>query len=638
MSLLGLVLMPGCSSSEDSIDINEENVPTVKAKFIFSFDGQVAGRHKASTRMDADVVQNTGEFRGISDVRMLCFNQYPSKDSKKIGKTIEMRTTDETVDVSQNNDHSEFREVNVPIGTNHFSFYAKATDDVPIVSHVDKMKYGLIETVGLSRSSYQDNSRIRFKPVPICDSDDPFGGSAVGRRLFNLLNDLMSITVSADAPNNKWSTANNLYLNEAYQRMKQLKTLSSYNVQTMLTAIYQFVDIVMSGNKLLVPDDQCYTLAIAIAKKIAECFTTTPTSEGATLTADYQGFPADIYLPAGAARIIWDETTEKFVVPAKQAYGKELDVLSINDYVYPMNLQYQVLSNIVASDEVVVMTDTETGGGSGSGGGSDSGGSGSSTTGSSWQELINDLYEDAPTVVSETTQSVAMVKQVNYAVGQMELKAILANSFLYDAKGKSVDVSDGFTLKGYIVGGQREVDYNFQPVEGSRSYAIYDIFPSLGNTPQKVTASDWTEEDYILGMGTGANDNIYLALELVNDCADFQGADGVIAHGATFYLVANLSPAEGQNYSTSLNQIFDRDHATKVELTINQGWRDANGDGVPDPDLDNEGNPKPLTGLATATYGLPNLDIPHPTVGLSVNLLWERGLYYDDIILSRYKE
>ena len=633
MSFLGLVLMPGCSSSEDSIDNNEENVPTVKARFIFSFDGQVAGRHKSSTRMDADVVQNTGDFRGISDVRMLCFNQYPNKDSKKIGKTIEMKTTDESVDVSQENDYSEFREVNVPVGTNHFSFYAKATDDVPIVSHLDKMKYGLIETVGLSRNSYQDNSGIRFKPVPICSSDDPFGGSAVGLRLFNLLNDLMSITVSADAPNNKWSTANSLYLNEAYQRMKQLKTLSSYNVQTMLAAIYQFVDIVMSGNELLVPDDQCYTLASAIATKIAECFTATPTSEGATLTADYQGFPADIYLPAGAARVTWDETTEKFVVPAKQAYGKELDVLSINDYVYPMNLQYQVLSDIVASDEVVVMTDTETGGGSGSGGGS-----GPSTTGSSWQEMINDLYDDAPTVVSETTRSVAMVNQVNYAVGQMELKAMLANSILYDANGQDVDVSDGFTLKGYIVGGQCEVDYNFQPVEGSRSYAIYDIFPSLGNTPQKVTASDWTEEDYILGMGTGANENIYLALELVNDCADFQGADGVIAHGATFYLVANLAPSEGVGYSTSLNQIFDRDHATKVKLTINQGWRDTNGDGVPDPDLDNEGNPKPLTGLATATYGLPNLEIPHPTVGLSVNLLWERGLYYDDVVLSRYIE
>lgn len=631
MSLLGLVLMSSCSSSEDSIDNNEENVPTVKAKFIFSFDGQVAGHHKSSTRMDANVVQNTGVFRGISDVRMLCFNQYPTKDSKKIGKTIEMKTTDESVDVSQENDYSEFREVNVPLGTNHFSFYAKATDDITVVSHRDKMKYGIIETEGLSRSSYQDNSKIRFKPVPICSSEAPFGGSEVGQRLFDLLNDLMNITVVADAPNNKWSTANSLYLNEAYQRMKQLKTLSSYNVQTMLTAIYKFVDIVMSGDELLVPDNQCYTLASAIATKIAECFTTTPTSEGATLTAAYQGFPDDIYLPAGAARISWDETTEKFVVPAKQAYGKDLDVLSINDYVYPMNLQYQVLSNIVASDEVVVMTDT--GSGSSSGSGTDP-----SNDDANWQNLIDDLYSGASDRVVETTQSVAMVKQVNYAVGQMELKAILANNILYDANGQAVNASDGFTLKGYIVGGQRVVDYNFQPVEDSRSYAIYDIFPSLGDTPQKVTVADWTDKDYILGMGTETNENINLALELVNDCDAFQGADGVIAHGATFYLVANLVPSEGEGYSTSLNQIFDRDHATKVELTINQGWRDKDGDGVPDPDLDDEENPKPLTGLATATYGLPNLDIPHPTVGLSVNLLWERGLYYDDVVLSRYAE
>ena len=45
---------------------------------------------------------------------------------------------------------------------------------------------------------------------------------------------------------------------------------------------------------------------------------------------------------------------------------------------------------------------------------------------------------------------------------------------MYDAKGKLVNVTNGFTLKGYIIGGQREVDYNFQPVEGSPRYAIYD--------------------------------------------------------------------------------------------------------------------------------------------------------------------
>ena len=100
---------------------------------------------------------------------------------------------------------------------------------------------------------------------------------------------------------------------------------------------------------------------------------------------------------------------------------------------------------------------------------------------------------------------------------------------------------------------------------------------------------------------------VNMALELVNDGDNFWGADGVIGHGATFYLVAELDPTGGSNYSTSLNQIFSRDHATQVNLTI--------------------------TSLATATYGLPDLDIPHPLVGVSVNLVWEDGLWYEEIEL-----
>ena len=103
-----------------------------------------------------------------------------------------------------------------------------------------------------------------------------------------------------------------------------------------------------------------------------------------------------------------------------------------------------------------------------------------------------------------------------------------------------------------------------------------------------------------------------MALELVNDCADFQGADGVIAHGATFYLMATLDPNPTNDASAVLNKIFDRDYYTTVYLTI--------------------------TSLAKATYGLPNLDVPHPTLGVSVNLSWEEGLWFDDVVLSRYAE
>jgi len=620
-SLLGLVVLSSCSSSEDTAAIGggEEDVPTVKAKFYFSFSGSVASKQKkASTRMSPDVVQEDGtleKFRGIEDIRMLCFNTYPQETSTKIGKMIEMNSNDPNmVDSVTNEDYSQFREISIPVGTSHFGFYAKAVDAPR--THEERMHYGIIETIGLGKNTYQGNSGIRFRPVPICNSSESLGGSERGKKLLDLLNDLMNITGPEAAPNDKWATVNSLYLNEAYQRMKELKTLSSYNVQTMLAAVNRIVN--QEG-----PDNQGKQLAAAITAKIASCCTSaiTPTSKTIELKEEYQGFPDDIHLPAGAARIEWNAEQGCYVIPDVQAYGKQLNVMSINDYVYPMNLQYQVLSNIVAADKTLLANDSVA-----------AGGTDDEALATSWQELINDLYKEASTVVQQSTQSVAMVQQVNYAVGRLALKARISTDNMYDAKGKPVDVSKGFTLKGYIVGGQREVDYNFQPVTGSREYAIYDT--DLNGGSQLLKRHYFTEPNYILGLGTAHDKNIYLAMELVNNGDDFQGADGVIAHGSTFYLVADLAPSEGTNYSTgSIDQIFSRDHATQVNLTINGGWPDKNGDGVPDPDLDDKGKPKPLTGLATATYGLPNLDIPHPTVGISINLSWGEGLWYEEIIL-----
>ena len=618
MSLLALVLLTACSSGEDAATGGgEEDVPTVKARFMFSFSGNVAGKHKQATRMGNDVVQGEGQdFRGISDVRMLCFNTYPQASSSKIGKMIEMNNSDENViDVSAENELSEFREVSIPIGTSYFGFYARATDQPR--THEERMRYGVIETVGLGRNSYQGNSGVRFRPVQICTSDEPLGGSAAGERLLALLNELMSITGPEAAPNDRWATVNNLYLNEAYRRMTELKTLSSFHVQTMLAAVNRIIHQPFA-------DDQGRQLAAAIAAKIAAACTVAPAANSETiqLKDDYQGFPDDIHLPAGAARIEWNQAQGRYVIPDVQAYGKQLNIMSVNDYCYPMNLQYQVLSNILASDQMVLQDAI-----------ADSTGTAPASEGqANWKKLIDSLYQNANPVVTQTTQSVAMAQEVNYAVGRLALRARISTDNIYDAKGRLVDVTNGFTLKGYIVGGQREVDYNFQPVAGSREYAIYDT--DLNGGSQLLKRHDFTDYNYILGLGTAADKNIYLAMELVNNGQDFQGADGVIAHGATFYLVADLAPSEGTNYTTgSLDQIFCRDKATQVNLTINGGWPDKNGDGVPDPDLDSQGRPKPLTGLATATYGMPRLDVPRPTVGLSVNLRWEEGLWYEDIIL-----
>ncbi len=608
MAVLISLVLQGCSK-EDAGGI-DDSVETVNVRFVFSMLPQQT--KKAKTRMSSDVVQQTGMDRGIDDARMLCYKGYPTASSTKIGEMIEFKNHEDDIISSDttSSEVSEFRQVGVPVGTTHFGFYGTASGYSS--THEDRMKYGVIEVEGLSRTSYHGNSGIRFKPVQICKSEADFGGSTAGAKLLALLNELMTVTSNEAAPNDRWETADDIYLSDSYKSIIELKTLSSHHVALMLAAVNKVVSHTPEGS----PGRQ---LADAIKTKIASVCATAPTETSMTadLKEEYLGFPADIHLPVGAARITWDATQKKFIVPDVQAYGKQFDILSLNDYCYPMNLQYQVLSDIVASDSIVSMpTSSE-----------------ETALSEKWKNLIDSLYKGASTVVQQSTQSVAMKQQVNYAVGKLALKTRIATSDnMYDAKGKLVDVSNGFTLKGYIIGGQREVDYNFQPVAGSKEYAIYDT--DLNGGAQQVKRHYFTEENFILGLGTSSDKDIQIALELVNNGNDFQGADGVIMHGATFYLVANLAPKEGQNYiSGSIDQVFCRDKATTVALTIEGGYPDTDGDGKPDPGLDDYGRVKPLKGLATATYGMPRLDVPKPTLGLSVNLSWGDGLWFDDVIL-----
>ena len=601
--LLAMLLMVGCASgSEEVKEIETVQTPkVVEAQLNFSLPSRITHHKSVTTRMSGEVVQEGSEdddvFRGIDNVHLLCYDQYPTETSTKLGGIVDIKTSGELVnDTVTQDDYALSQGISIPVGTSYFGFYASASEDTetPMTLHERRMHFGVIETVGLDKNTYQDNSGIRFRPVQICNSTDVLGGSVIGHDLLNLLNDLMNITGTEEAPNDKWETAGNIYLNETYQKMTQLTTLSSYNVQTMLGTVVKVI------NQEAV-DEQGSQLVAAITAKIAECCVADPDIAAGTLVLkdSLQGFPDDIHLPAGSARIKWNKEKEEFEVPDVQAYGNDLNVTSVNDYVYPMNLRYQVFSNILASEELVIMSGTDEEGRPVAP---------DSIQYKDWNDVITNGYADAGNVVQPTTQSVAMVKQVEYSVGRLAIRSRIGiESKIRDANGTVVSVTDdSFTLKGYIVGGQREVDYDFQPVMSSRTYAIYDT--DLNGGVQLLKRYYYTEPDYILGLGTPANNTILVALELVNNGPAFQGADGLIATGATFYVVANMNPQEGTNYSSGiLDKIFSKDRATQVNITINS--------------------------LANATYGLPNLEIPRPTLGVSVNLAWGEGLWFDDVPL-----
>ena len=641
-SVLLLLLFSACSDHEGGGD----DVPTVPVKLTVALPQRIVGTgtKNVPTRMTEDVVQegqDAASFRGIDDVHMFCFTSYPTRTSDKTGSIIRLNAlANDAIDETSEEDFTVNHNVQVPVGTTHFTFYGRAADAPQ--THEERMHYGTMEVVGLSTAAYNGNSGIRFRPVSICNSTESCGGSAKGQALLGLLNDLVATQSSEAAPENSWATATNVMLQDSYKLLTGLKALSSFSVQYVLGKVWMELNKV----NIMAPG---YGLASMLIQKIENSCATAPapSDEQIVLQDTYQGFPADLHLPAGAARVTYNNETGRFEEPAVQAYGKKLDIAAMSDYAYPMNLQYQVISELVASDELVLDEYLEsvareqagqgTTGGNGTTGNTNPDGStagndptaGNGQTGyQGWRQLIDDIYAGASTVVTPTTQSVAMVQQLQYAVGKLSLRAGIESGTLYDAHGKEVDVTNGFTLKGYIVGGQREVDYDFQPVEGSREYAIYDT--DINGGPQLLKQSHWTGYNYILGLSTAHDGNVYLAMELENNGEAFQGADGVIVHGATFYLVARMVPSEGTNYSAgNLDQIFRKDHSTTVSLKIMNGWPDKNNDGLPDPDLDEHGNQKPPSGLATATYGLPDIQVPPVSFGLSVDLNWKEGMTWN---------
>ena len=594
VSMLAMVTIL-CSCREDSDIVPEQPVQTVTAQLNFSMPTTIA----SPTRMVADVVQEGGNFRGIKDIYLFCFDQYPTATTTKLGSELTLPSTNDTI-VSAS--------LSIPVGTSFFSFYARANDNPQ--THADRMHYGTLEVSGLNRSSYTSNANMRFRPVPICTATDVLGGSTRGHALMNLLNDIMTTTVADAAPNDRISTTENGVLNGIYQTLTEFHTLSSQNVEIMLGYI----------NKMVRQDNHTIgaMLADAVAAKIIAACATPPasTDQVITLRSDLQGFPADIHLPNGAARIQWNATTQLFEVPTTHDYGKGMDYLTVNDYVYPANLQYHVISDIVATDSLVLEEKIA-----------------NREKYDSWTKVLDSAYVDATQVVQLSTRSIAMVQQAQYGVGRLSVRARISHDEAYDAVGKSVDVSAGFTLKGIIVCGQHEADFQFKPVAGSHEYAIYDTDLNPGTTSVvRRSFSNTDPMNYILGLETIADQSVFIALELVNNGPDFVGADGIIYHGTTFYLVASMVPSEGENYSTVLNQIFSRDRNTTVSLTIMPGWPDKDGDGIPDPDLDEHNQPKPICGLATATYGMPRLDAPQE-VGLSVNLSWQEGIIFQEIPL-----
>ena len=273
--------------------------------------------------------------------------------------------------------------------------------------------------------------------------------------------------------------------------------------------------------------------------------------------------------------------------------------------------------------------------------------------------------------VLSSTRSVAMQENINY--GTALLKSTVRygadqlkdnNKVIQQRNGATeedniIDVGAGsFTLTGILVGGvEPTVGWNYVPVAANPDYksfvydtdlpstAIPDFSPAEGGSKSvpnyTLLWDNWNPAN------KGSKQNVvYIALEFVNNTGkNFWGMNNMIRNGATFYITGKLDPDEG--HSTT-----DRSDGITWPLATGEAKVDGKSYYALPPYNDDGTTIKErrvfiqdfmttadfvigANSLKYAIVEVPDLRSSQISLGLSVDLKWQTGLNFNDIILGQ---
>lgn len=579
--LMGTAGLTACSSTDDIVN-NPDFDPetnTVKTQFAVSLQRNIVNE---GTRMSATNVQKDGtlaQFKGITGMRLLPFKNGSVSDANRNGNVITLEEIAPTSSGEAKEKVKVYGDVPIHTETNRFLFYGYAK------TGAEGFEHGALEIP----ADFTTLNNITFTPKSINSTIDENGSQyQVCKNLLALLNSVANVksgTVTWAPAGDGETRTTVAELQSYYNAFIELKAGSSQTVKEILQRIYNGLGPMASS-----ASHEGNALAVAIRNAILDAGNNKVSGSVLTLGSKYVGYPENLNLPSGAARIEWDVTNRQFKDVAISSTGGS--ITNLTQYAYPANIQYFVESEIKTLGEKVL------------------------SESDSWNTNI-DRYSSGGTSVTADTRSVALVKPIQYGVGRFDLsvKALDGNAIYYDKAGNVVDVTKGYTLKGVLVGGQKTVNYQFAQIGGTE-YTIYDNQMPTANT---ISTGSATGDNHTLVLQTKDNDTdgIQFALELENKGNDFQGKDGIIPAGGTFYLVGKLIPANATNKeSTDISSdikgyVFKQDYITTATCTIGTG------------------SPAGSGGLAEATNGIPDLTVPSMELGFSVNLEWTPGLKFN---------
>lgn len=567
IALVGAVGFTACSSDDDLTAPQNPTFDGESVKTQFAISIPYAGK---GTRLADDIVQAQGatDFRGISNIRLI-----PLASTGAVSTTTPFTSDaimlDEIAASGELNNNVKFYEnVSVPLGTNRFLFYGEAKESS---GATDATNGALVENVDFAKGNLLNGActtvnNVTFDLKEINEEQN----TDIQTYLLGVLN---GVVTAFGTP-----TGNELMLT-ALDNLKALKAGSSAAILATMQDLY---DIVKNGSSASVEE--------TVKNKILEYFKETTGAlsyiTGGSIPANVDKYPAYLNIPNGAAQVEWS-------VDASAFEYKNSDAASYKTYVHPAALYYYVESTVGAAN--VSHKDDWSG-----------------TTVGNWTDFVGTTnYADSE--VKFSTQSVVLKDPVQYAVAQLVYNVKFDKPTVTDNKGVGRDVTTGgqnnFELKGILIGGQKQVDYQFAQVETASAKTIYDYSLNSGNTKVDVTTTA-TNDLYSLVLQSEErtkNDliddqkTVNFALELVNHGEDFYGKDGeVIPSGGTFYLAGSMST---DIMNSARNYVFEQDYKTTANITISS--------------------------LKEAQYTIPDLRKTELELGLYVDLDWKAGLVFN---------
>jgi hypothetical protein len=273
------------------------------------------------------------------------------------------------------------------------------------------------------------------------------------------------------------------------------------------------------------------------------------------------------------------------------------------NYVYPSNLWYRANTRIKTSDQAL---------------------NDQYVNNVDWTTILG-KYDEDNGVVKSSTRSIALKDQIQYAVARLDTK-VTTDATLYDHNGAAVNLpSGGFPVTGVLIGGQRKVDWQFQPVSATDAaqYTIYDKDINKGGSDHKTAMTTSTDfYNHTLCLESAKNQHVYMVVELQNNSGnEFHGYNNeVIPAGSKFYMVAELNPetTTGVTVPSTPGSTFDKTKVFQQDFTTIANLKIVNNaDGSHD------------KGLGAAYNVIPDLRTPALSIGLSVDLTWQTGLTFD---------